>query len=625
MCAIAGMIAKNKIQYTSTDEFFRMCRMQRHRGPDDEGVAAFDLDSQKIREISSGETVGCKGVLGFERLSIQDLTYKGHQPMQNASSDISIVFNGEIYNFPELRDSLVKKGHIFVSGTDTEVILHMYMEYGIEKTLEKLNGMFAFAIVDMRIQKLYITRDRFGIKPLYIAYTEDALLFASEMKTFLGYHSFVPKLNLNAVEEYIIFKSLMEETLLEGVEQLGTGTVMEYDLVTNHIRQWKYFDLESYHRCNSGYSYVDLKERIWETMRAVVRRQVISDAKVGCQLSGGIDSSILSRIVSEEHGLTDTVSCKADCEEQADAPYIDLVNKSLKLNAHIGKMDQQFFIDHIIDVVWHFDSVLSHTPALGMFQISECAYDNGIKVLLSGEGADEIFGGYKCFKKLAFSQIPPSEDDIVNAIVFRDGKEDVLFLKKILPTIEPERYYQKRIDFLNRFTGSFFDRQIKYEMSTHLVELLSRQDKMSMAHSVENRVPYLDNEMVQLAWDIPENFLLDNKSKEGKFILKDIASEIFGSEFAFRRKVGFFIPGNMFLCSNMDFVRRVLNCIRKRGIICSDILEQWAEHEIHVYGGLNYFQSALFLKMFTLEIWCQMFLDGHSRTECRQILLDRNL
>lgn len=622
MCAIMGMIAKNIIQNTSVDEFFEMCRMQRHRGPDDEGVAKFDLNSRRITEVSAGETVACKGLLGFERLSIQDLSHKGHQPMQSADSDISIVFNGEIYNFLELRDSLVKKGHIFDSSTDTEVILHMYMEYGIEKTLEELNGMYAFAIVDMRIQKLYIARDRFGIKPLYIAYTEDALLFASEMKAFLGYHCFVPKLNLHAVEEYIVFKNLMSDSLLEGVEQLGIGTVMEYDLETDRIKQWKYFDVESYHRCDSEYSYADLKERIWETMRAVVRRQVISDAKVGCQLSGGIDSSILSKIVSEEHGLMDTVSCKTDCEEQADAPYIDMVNKSLMLNAHIGKMDSRFFIDHIIDVVWHFDSVLSHTPAVGMLQISECAHDNGIKVLLSGEGADELFGGYKCFKKLAFSQTVPSEDDIVDAIVFRDGKENVQFLRKILPNIEPERYYQKRIDCLKRFTGTVLDRQIKYEMSTNLVELLLRQDKMSMAHSVENRVPYLDNEMVRLAWDIPERFLLDCKTEEGKYILKDITSELFGNEFAFRRKVGFFIPGNMFLCSDMDFVRSVLACIRKRGIICGDVLEQWAEHEIHLYGGLSYFQSALFFKMFTLEIWCQMFLDGHSVSECKRILRD---
>ena len=127
--------------------------------------------------------------------------------------------------------------------------------------------------------------------------------------------------------------------------------------------------------------------------------------------------------------------------------------------------------------------------------------------------------------------------------------------------------------------------------------------------------------MVKLAWNIPEEFLMDHASHEGKFILKDIASEMFGNEFAFRRKVGFFIPGNMFLCSNMDFVRRVLGCIKNRGIVCSDLLEQWAEQEIHLYGSLNHFKSSLFLKMFTLEIWCQMFIDGRSADECKSILI----
>lgn len=622
MCAIAGMIVKNKIQYVPTDEFLRLCRMQKHRGPDDEGIVAFDLDSHRIREVLAGEMVGCKGLLGFERLSIQDLSHNGHQPMQNENSDISIIFNGEIYNFLELRDSLVKRGYVFRSGTDTEVILHMYMEYGIEETLKQLNGMFAFVIADMRTQKIYITRDRFGIKPLYLAYTEDTLLFASEMKAFLGYHGFTAKLNMDALGEYILFKSLLSNTLLSGVEQLRVGTVMEYDLETNNTRQWRYFDVESYQRCGTRYNYADLKERTWETLKSVISRQVISDAKVGSQLSGGIDSSILSKIVAESHGITDTVSCKVDCGEQSDGPYIDIVNRELMLNAHVRKIDSHFFIDHIIDVVWHFDSVLSHTPAVGMLQISKCAHECGIKVLLSGEGADEIFGGYKCFKKLAFSQMHPSEDDIVNAIIFRDGREDIKFLRQILPDIEPEHHYQKRRDCLNHFTGSIFDRQIKYEVSTHLIELLSRQDKMSMAYSVENRVPYLDNEMVRLAWELPENFLMNHALQEGKFILKDIASELFGKEFAFRRKVGFFIPGNMFLCSNMTFVRRILACIKKRGIIHNDIFEQWVNNEIQVYGGLNYFQSSLFLKMFTLEIWCQMFLDGLSVSECKGILME---
>lgn len=620
MCGIAGIIVKNRIQHMFGDELFAMCRCQRHRGPDDEGGVALDMDAHKIREIFAGQDINCKGMMGFERLSIQDLSYKGHQPMQNVDSDISIVFNGEIYNFKELGEKLIKKGHVFESGTDTEIILHMYMEYGIKKTLIELNGMFAFAIADMRIGKLYIARDRFGIKPLYMAEADDAFLFASEMKVFLSYHGFSPRLDMEAVEEYMLFKSLMSNTLLEGVKQMEAGTVLELDLETNETRQEKYFDVESYSRNNNIHSYSDLKENVWETMRSVVRRQVISDAKVGCQLSGGIDSSILCKIASEEHGLLDTVSCKVDCLFQSDDPYIDIVNKSLGLNAHIQNINAKTFIDNLIDVVWHFDSIMSHTPAAGMIRISECANENGIKVLLSGEGADELFGGYKCFSDLAFQNKETEKENIIDAIVFRDGREDTDFLKRILPTIKPERFYQKRIDYLNCFTGSVFDKQVKYEMTTQLGELLCRQDKMSMAHSVENRVPYLDNEMVQLAWNIPERYLMNSEAKEGKFILKDVASDFFGREFAFRDKVGFFIPGNMFLSSNTGFIHKVLGNAKKRGVICCDMLEQWADHELGVIGGLNHFRSALFSKMFTLEIWCELFLDGRSVDDCKEML-----
>ncbi|MCM1231461.1 MAG: asparagine synthase (glutamine-hydrolyzing) [Ruminococcus flavefaciens] len=605
----------------STDEICMMCQYQQHRGPDDKGMVAIDLEKDKIREVKKSEHPNCKGLLGFNRLSIQDFSYHGHQPMQNRTADVSIVFNGEIYNFRELRNELLKKGHVFESGTDTEVILHMYMEYGMKKTLEKLNGMFSFAITDMRSRKIYIARDRFGIKPLYIADVGETFLFASEIKAFLPYHGFTPKLNMNAVKEYMLFQNIMSDTLLEGVSQLEPGIILEYDLETNDIQVEQYFTVETYSRDNGYYSYDDLKERMRETLKAVVRRQIISDAKVGCQLSGGIDSSILTKIVVEEHRLFDTVSCKVDSTVQTDIPYIDTVNKMLKTNPHICNIDAEVFIDNLVNIVWHFDSVISHTPPAGMYQISRCADENQIRVLLSGEGADELFGGYKCFLDLASDKAMCSENDIIHKIIFRDGLEDTDFLKKVLPEIEPERFYQKRIDHLKHFTGSIFDRQIKYELTTQLRELLYRQDKMAMAHSIENRVPYLDNELVQLAWDIPEIYLMNTNMHEGKFILKDIAADFFGQDFAFRKKVGFFIPGNHYLCSNKDFIHLVLQCIRKRDVICGDILEKWAENELQVLGGLSHFRSALFFKLFTLEIWCQLFIDGYSVEECKEKLL----
>lgn len=625
MCGIVGVIAKNRIQNMLTDDIFMMCQYQQHRGPDDKGAVALDLEMHKVREVKEHEYTNCKGFLGFNRLSIQDLSYNGHQPMQNRNADVSIIFNGEIYNFKELRNELIKKGYVFESGTDTEVILQMYMEYGIKRTLEKLNGMFSFAITDMRRSKMYIARDRFGIKPLYIADAAEEFLFASELKAFLPYRGFVCRLNLAAVEEYMLFQNVMSDTLLEGVSQLEPGTVLEYNLETNEIQIKQYFTVETYYRDNRHCSYNDLKERVWETLKAVVKRQIISDAKVGCQLSGGIDSSLLTKIAAEEYGMFDTVSCKVDSMVQTDAPFIDTVNRMLMANAHISNMNAQVFMNSLINVVWHFDSVISHTPPVGICQISECANENKIRVLLSGEGADELLGGYKCFYNLAFDKTIHSENDVIHQIIFRDGRENTNFLKQILPSIEPERFYQKRIEHLGHFTGSLFDRQVKYELTTQLRELLYRQDKMSMAHSVENRVPYLDNELVQLAWDIPEAYLMNQNMQEGKFILKDIVADSFGRDFAFRKKVGFFIPGNHYLCSNMDLVHRILKCIKERGVIRSNILERWAENELYVIGGLDHFHSALFFKLITLEIWCQLFIDRYSIEECRERLLAETL
>lgn len=239
---------------------------------------------------------------------------------------------------------------------------------------------------------------------------------------------------------------------MEGVRQIEPGTVLEYNLETNEIRIKQYFTVETYYRDNRDYPYNALKERVWETLKAVVERQIISDAKVGCQLSGGIDSSILVKIAAEEYGMIDTVSCKVDSMVQTDAPYIDTVNRMLRANAHISKMDAEVFIDSLVSAVWHFDSVISHTPPVGIYQISECANENEIRVLLSGEGADELFGGYKCFFNLAFDKTIHSENDVIHQIIFRDGREKYRFFKADFSSHRARAILSEK----NRTFGTFY-------------------------------------------------------------------------------------------------------------------------------------------------------------------------
>lgn len=281
MCGIAGIIAKKSIEKMSASEMLKMCRMQKHRGPDDEGCVALEMQSNRIISVKEGDLIDCKALLGFERLSIQDLSEKGHQPMLNERQNVAIVFNGEIYNFKELEVNLLKAGHEIKGGTDTEVLLHMYLEYGIEKTLAELNGMFAFAIADMTINKIFIARDRVGIKPLYVANTDDAILFASEMKSFLPYHGFTVEINHEGLEEYMLFKSLMTSTLMKGVEQVEAGTLLTYDLYSNTVKKSKYFDIESYSRETEGITYKEAKESFWDVFQETVKRQIISDVHVG--------------------------------------------------------------------------------------------------------------------------------------------------------------------------------------------------------------------------------------------------------------------------------------------------------------------------------------------------------
>ncbi|MCR4674418.1 MAG: asparagine synthetase B, partial [Lachnospiraceae bacterium] len=296
MCAILGVISKSDYQQFYTTELWQMCEIQSHRGPDDRGGIAFNIENSSCEEIEGEDYVKAKGFLGFQRLSIQDLSTNGHQPMLDARKKVAIVFNGEIYNFKELRIELKKQGYEFNSGTDTEVLLSLYLNYGLEKTLSLVNGMFGFIILDLRINKLYVVRDRFGIKPLYMANTDDAVLFSSEMKAFLKYHGFEAKLNLEAFEELLLFKENIKDTMFQEVEEIEPGTITIFNLETNSCHVEKYFDIENYSRKECTTSMSKLVDEAESILKKVVKRQLISDTRVGCQLSGGIDSSIITKI-----------------------------------------------------------------------------------------------------------------------------------------------------------------------------------------------------------------------------------------------------------------------------------------------------------------------------------------
>ena len=603
MCGIVGVISRKCTDEFQIEEIKKMLKAQQHRGPDDSGIVGIDYAHHRGEEIDNNEYFLGKSVVAFNRLSIQDLSINGHQPMMNNDSSVILAFNGEIYNFKELRNELMSKGYQFKSGTDTEVLLNLYLEYGLEKTLIKLNGMYAISIYDMKLDKLFLVRDRFGIKPLYIGYTNQFILYSSEIKSFLEFHEFESKLDEDTLQECILFRNTVDKTLFKNVEQLLPGEICQISMENNEIKKWKYFSLDEYHRLEEK-NFKQVTEELFETIKQAVRRQMISDVKVGCQLSGGIDSSLVTYIANRYYGLGDAISVVVDSPAYSEEKYIDYVADVLGIDCHKIILSDKYFLNNIVNTVWHFESVVTHTGMTGVYQLSEEAKKH-VTVMLSGEGADEIFGGYPCYLDLALSQQKGNIDQAALDVIMAHGVVDSDNAKKIYAHIDIEKQLIKRKEIYNKFSGTLFDRQVKYEMTTYLPELFVRQDKMSMAFSIENRVPMVDNEVVEYSFMIPQKYLINEGKRQGKDLLKQLSIPIFGKDFAYRKKMGFGVQTNKFLLYNEEFVHNVLKSMENRGILNCNCVSEWNKNIL----GLRGIEAELFFKMFTFEIWCQLFLD----------------
>ncbi|MBD5550037.1 MAG: asparagine synthase (glutamine-hydrolyzing) [Lachnospiraceae bacterium] len=605
MCGIVGIIGKKQAQNFRIDEIRKMNTAIKHRGPDDNGIVGINSIHHMGVEITDEEIFQGKSVIAFSRLKIQDLSKNGHQPMMNDAHNVILVFNGEIYNFIELRKELQSKGYRFKGRADTEVILNLYLEFGIERTLSMLNGMFAIALYDLRNGKVYIARDRFGIKPLYFTNTQNYYLFASEIKCFLKFHEFESKLDEDILQEYILYRNVTDGALLDGVKQVLPGELIEISLSDNKVNKYKFFDINQYNRNNNG-EFEDCKRKLWQVLGNAVERQMISDVKVGCQLSGGIDSSLISYLAAKEYGLSDTISIVVDDLRFSEEKYIDTVINVLNINSHKYLMNAEYYTQKFVDAVWHFEGIMLHASTVGLYQVAENAREK-VTVLLSGEGSDEVFGGYKTFVDLIGCQTEQTE----NAIILGNGAVDGEKAKNILPAFDEQYQLEKRKKIFGELQGSVFDKQIKYEMMTYLPELLVRQDKMAMAHSIENRVPMLDNEVVEYAFQIPEIFLMNYKRKEGKDILKQMCVPIFGEEFAYRRKRGFGMPTNRYLFSDMKFISKILRKMKQRDILNWKFIDEQSKN-IELLRGLD---AELFFKTICFEVWCELFLDRKSVME----------
>jgi asparagine synthase (glutamine-hydrolysing) len=635
MCGITGYINANNAPIRSTSVIREMLNAQRHRGPDDSGIMAFSLREQTSVEFPPGETQEIsqpfEGMFGFNRLSILDLSKNGHQPMCSPDGNVILLMNGEIYNAFDLKPQLVADGCKFKSTTDTEVVLYLYLKYGFKGMVEKLNGMFAIVVADLRESKLYITRDRFGIKPLYFYNKNGVLAFSSEMKCFYALEQFKATVNTSLLDEYLVFKNNLNKTLVNDVHRLAPGHFITYS-PGEPITQTQYFDVNDYRRTPvSNIGFGEALNNLHQALEKSVRSQLMSDVKLGCQLSGGVDSSLVTWLAKEikQDDLLESVSIVFDDKRFNEQPYIDKVANQLGIISHQFPLEPDFYQENLIKATWHLEEPINHPNTIGIYLLAQRARAY-VTVLLSGEGADEVFGGYARYYAVMYPYANRSffsglKNSLKNPVEFLKQYSDpftranlnVASMTAVMAkTLKPDFSYSEAIAqrkaVFNQLTGSLFDRQVKYDFATYLPDLLTRQDKMSMAHSIENRVPFLDNEVVDHSFTIPHQYLIKRKAPEGrnteKYILKKMCAGVFGEEFAFRDKMGFGIPLREFFSKpafNSYLRDEVLPGIKKRNLINGQPAESWLNN----LQKISQPELDALWTVAGLEIWMKQFID----------------
>lgn len=548
MCGFVGFAHSNQV-IDKVQTINAMMETIIHRGPD-----AGDYYSDTI------------ATLGFRRLSIIDLSEEGNQPIYNEDKSCVLVFNGEIYNYKELRSDLLKKGHTFTSDSDSEVIIHAYEEFGPD-LLNKLRGMFAFAIWDNRNETMFLARDFFGIKPLYYTKNtkDNSFIFGSEIKSFLKHPSFNKELNKDALKPYLTFQySVLDETFFKGVYKLLPGHYMIYNKGEVEIKPFWNIDFNE-----KEYSLKTYIEQINDTLRESVNYHKISDVKVGSFLSGGIDSSYITALLKPDKtfsiGFQDHEGIFNEtnlAKELSDILKIDNHNRLLSA-------DECFNI--LPTIQYHMDEPQSNLSSVPLYYLSQLA-SKDVTVVLSGEGADEIFGGYEWYQKSTklekYEMIPFFIRRSISLLADLLPKGKVtMFLERGGQRIEERFIGQAKVfeesdalrilrdDYKNgpsiqSITKKVFDQVQGKDDVTKMQyldlklwlpgDILLKADKMSMAHSIELRVPFLDKEVMSLASGIPSNFRVN--SIDTKYALRAASKEVLPEDWANRKKVGFPVP-----------------------------------------------------------------------------------
>ncbi|MDB0003340.1 asparagine synthase (glutamine-hydrolyzing) [Alphaproteobacteria bacterium] len=577
MCGISGIINFNKSKINEND-IIEMNNQLKHRGPDDD-------------DIYIDKFIG----FGHTRLSILDLSANGKQPMQSSNNRYVITYNGEVYNFLDIKKELINRGYIFKSHSDTEVVLNSWLEWG-ENCINKFNGMFAFAIWDKKEEEFFLVRDRYGIKPVYYHNLNNKFIFASEQRAILSILKSKKELDKETLYEYFTFQNIFSDrTLVKNIKLLNPGTILKISLTKkNKLKFTKYWDF-NFTTPSNVKNNLEYQEELSSLLESAVKKQLVSDVEVGTYLSGGIDSSLITFFASKEIKKLKTFSCGFKIPNESGIEFnFDETEKSKSTS----KFLKTKYIEKIIesgDMETSLPELTSRIeePRLGQsypnYYASQLASSN-VKVVLNGVGGDELFGGYPWRYFIANNALNLNEyidqyylywqrliDNNELKKIFKPIKKDVkdVWTKNIFKTVLNKNHLKiknKREDFINL--------AMYFETKTFLHSLLIIEDKISMGFGLETRTPFLDNDLVNFATNIPidlkiKNLLTKNKIDEnlknkkienikylnnsGKIILRDISKKILPKKITNAYKQGFTGPDEeWFKGESMEFVKSII-------------------------------------------------------------------
>jgi asparagine synthase (glutamine-hydrolysing) len=633
VCGICGILTGSPA-LADEARVRRMTEVIHHRGPDDVGV--------KIDHRPS-----VSAALGHRRLSIIDLSSAGHQPMTNEDGSLWLVYNGEIYNHLDVRQDLEAAGHVYRSHSDSETILHAYEQWG-EACVERFRGMFAFALWDGPRQRAFFARDRLGVKPLYYALAGDTLVFGSEIKAILE-SSLVPvRVAEPVLPEYLMFGYLAgEDTLFEGVRKLMPGHTMTWDargLVTR--RYWNVT-----FRPDPRLTETDAVERLRELIEESVRIRLMSDVPLGVFLSGGLDSSAIAAVMARQvPERLKTFSVGFESQYYSELPFARQVADHLGSDHHEVLLTPDAFIESLPRMVWHEDEPSWAAPSVALYHVAALARQQVI-VVLTGEGSDEMFGGYDRYwmghlndrvarhycrlpagmrglvrrsvidgvlperLRRALSHTPLNHAPSADAMVFDNwfgvftpAMQRRLGTSTLARALDAADVYANHRQWFDEQPGAeLVDRMLYTDVKTNLVELLMKQDQMSMAASVESRVPFLDHELVEFGATIPWRFKLQGRS--GKHPIKKALAGYLPHGILHRPKKGFPVPFDSWLRERfLPHVAALVTGERARGRGWFDPTVVSTLVEAHRAGRQN--AARQIWNLFGLELWARIFLDG---------------